>query len=935
MTEAVGLPEQRVTTRTYDPYGQCLTTTLKGATAAEDATTTYGYDGFGNVAASTDPLNNLSQYTFDVIGNMVAKRDPRGNVWNKTYNAKGWMLTQTDPLGHATSFAYDRVGNRTRISDALNFTKAYTYNKNNWLVTFSDQLNGVTQFQYDQEGRKTKATDPSGVSVAFEYDSDGRPTRVTDANGNVTQTVYGNDSDGLNGLVAAINFPTYIERYRYDQRNRIAQIIQVLDTNTTYTAARAYDAKGNMVSRTDPAGRSIFSNYDALNRGIRVTDAIGGFTSYEYDNRNNRVAVSDANGNTTRYAFDLADRMAKETRPMGEITRYFYDSVGNLVGRASATGDERHFAYDAANRRTTELQFAMTGGTLSPIPSRTISYAFDSRNLLAGYDDGISSSTILYDAKGYQTDETINYGAFSKTIRYVYRANGTKAEFVYPDKAAIVYGYDANNQLKSISTPLGTIDYIAYQWKVPTQVLSPGVTKTLTFDGLLRPIGISVKANGGGTPGSPQGPVLMDFSYQYNNAGDIVQRTTDEGNYIYQYDALDRLVAAIPPAPLQSSTGNPLGLPVEGYSYDAVHNRVASLHQPGLWAYNGNNQLIQYGQGAEQTNFKYDANGHTVQWTTGGDVRHLEYDVGERLTGLRDTTGAPVAAYYYDPMGRRLKKVVGGTTTYFQYAEEGLIAEYDVSGNMTAAYGWRPDGAWGTDAQFKIEGTRIAFYHNDHLGTAQRLTDVSASVIWSAKSEAFGRTTIDKAVIANPLRLPGQYFDPESSTHYNFFRDYDPGVGRYVESDPVGLRGNINTYGYAVANPIQNTDRKGLWPYYGFWCGPDWTGGKHGPYTPGGGYRDPIDDLDAGCKRHDICYYECRRDFPCDTDKRGGCMTRCDRQLADDAKGAGSWIDSPLYWWMSQNSSPDYGPDDPKCFQCFINWAPQPPFDDRPTPPTF
>jgi RHS repeat-associated protein len=107
----------------------------------------------------------------------------------------------------------------------------------------------------------------------------------------------------------------------------------------------------------------------------------------------------------------------------------------------------------------------------------------------------------------------------------------------------------------------------------------------------------------------------------------------------------------------------------------------------------------------------------------------------------------------------------------------------------------------------------IHYYHADNLGTSQRLTDKEGEQVWTMRSEAFGETTIPATVTTeNNLRFPGQYYDSETGRHYNWNRDYDPTIGKYIQSDPIGLEGGINIYGYAASNPVIFIDPEGkLW----------------------------------------------------------------------------------------------------------------------------
>jgi len=101
--------------------------------------------------------------------------------------------------------------------------------------------------------------------------------------------------------------------------------------------------------------------------------------------------------------------------------------------------------------------------------------------------------------------------------------------------------------------------------------------------------------------------------------------------------------------------------------------------------------------------------------------------------------------------------------------------------------------------------------HNDHLGTPQKMTDSSGAVVWAADYKPFGEVTVTISTIANNLRFPGQYFDAETGLNYNYYRDYNPGIGRYVEKDSIGiLLGRNHLFAYVGNNPVNSIDPSGL-----------------------------------------------------------------------------------------------------------------------------
>ncbi|MBS4098809.1 MAG: RHS domain-containing protein, partial [Sulfuricella sp.] len=170
------------------------------------------------------------------------------------------------------------------------------------------------------------------------------------------------------------------------------------------------------------------------------------------------------------------------------------------------------------------------------------------------------------------------------------------------------------------------------------------------------------------------------------------------------------------------------------------------------------------------------------------------------------------ATYRYNAFGQRVSKVAGSTTTYYVYDDSGLLlGEYNSTGAAVQEFVWLD----GLPAMI-LTSTANYYVHPDHLGTPRLVYNAAGTVIWRWNSDPFGATPANEDPDGNGvkftfnLRFPGQYFDKESNLHYNYFRDYDPSIGRYVQGDPIGLKGGMNVYGYVGGNPLSFVDPYGL-----------------------------------------------------------------------------------------------------------------------------
>jgi RHS repeat-associated protein len=263
-------------------------------------------------------------------------------------------------------------------------------------------------------------------------------------------------------------------------------------------------------------------------------------------------------------------------------------------------------------------------------------------------------------------------------------------------------------------------------------------------------------------------------------------------------------------------TGATIGTPPAstlGYAYDLSGNRISLTANGSVTTASSSNRLSSL-SGAQALAFAYDAAGNALQE---GSLAYT-YDNAGRRTGA--TAAGQAWAYAYNALGQRVRKSGPAGTTLYAYDEAGrLLGEYDGAGQLLQETVWLDDLPVATLRRpaGTTTGPASAYYvHTDHLGTPRRITrPADNTLMWLWEGEPFGNSLPNEnpqgaGTFAYNLRFPGQVFDAETGLHYNYFRDYDPGTGRYVQSDPIGLEGGINTYLYAKAAPTMYTDPDGL-----------------------------------------------------------------------------------------------------------------------------
>lgn len=421
--------------------------------------------------------------------------------------------------------------------------------------------------------------------------------------------------------------------------------------------------------------------------------------------------------------------------------------------------------------------------------------------------DASGSTHYCYDRFGDLVRKVQVTNGRSFTLRYAYTAGGRLASLTYPDGTVADYVRDALGRITEIGvTRAGSLREVLVTGAGhlpfgPSAGWTYGNARSLarTYDQDYRPLTVQDGSSGG-----------LDLGFGYDAVGNLTElfspALSGVPESIFKYDGLGRLQAR-----RQGVTGQA----EEEYLYDATGNRL-ELVAGGVTTsnvYYANSHRLASRDGEVRL---YDAAGNTIRI---GPAREYTYDAANRLSQAALAPGVASTLYRYNGKGERVRKSGQGTDVTTVYDEAGQwLGDYDGTGAPNQQVIWLDSLPVGVLAS--VSGIpRLHYIQPDHLGTPRAVIDPARNVAvwtWSLAGEAFGREAPDAdpdgdgVVFSFDMRFPGQRYDRDSGLYYNYFRDYDPDTGRYVQSDPIGLEGGLSTYAYVRGNPISLVDPFGL-----------------------------------------------------------------------------------------------------------------------------
>ncbi|SFX68203.1 RHS repeat-associated core domain-containing protein [Thermoactinomyces sp. DSM 45891] len=828
----------------YDQNGNVIQET--SATGAE---TFYEYDAMDRVIETKLPSDTdtkvprVKKSEYNNVGKLIKETEPNGSLTKNDdqdyittyeYDDFDQLIATTNSLGHKITYEYDDVGNQIKTTmpegiastaDDKDHTIRKEYDKNHRVVREIDAKDQYTHTTYDADGLVTRIKDKDGNNLYKYYDRRGllKEERVPH-NGKELITKY--DYDGAGNLLKVetprgVATPTkgdFVQEKVYDELNRVTEIIyphdgkQLERPKMTYQ----YDELGNVTEVTTPGS---YGQVDRIKTKMTYYD--------------------------TGWLRSIED-------PFGVKTEYQYDDLGKQTERDITSADgklkrEMGWAYQPDGK---VKQLYDSGLKLSNLPApfykKMLQYTYDANgNLVETRDLSTNANVDKYKMKYNHVNQVISIEEWkkekvTKKFDYTYDRNGNLFNLVYPGQTSYYY-YDAVNQVSSMMSQTGENEaqWTEYQrtpsGKLKQVTLPNGNQTTYSYYEDQKTKEMQTKKQ--------DGTLLQRHFLEYNENGHRTKDITTlrgadnqqmDTTYRYEYDVRDRLIKAEKEGKQKS---------FEKYILDANSNIVEKNKDNQFTRfYYDRNRLTSETKDGVTSDYQYDSMGRVESIKEGEQVREqYGYDpfdnVREHIKTNKETKDPIKTQFAYDSLDRTIAKVEQAGTdqskkTNFDYlgTTEQVISE-EVADQITRSYVY---SAWGERMAMTKAGEKpeTSYYGTNTDVDVELLTDEKGNVRATYGYSPYGEndeslfTGVDKPDPNNPtkemynsFRYSGKRWDPNTKSYDLGFRNYSPEQGRFLTQDSYTDAGkfkelvmdprNANQYGFAAGNPVSSTDLDG------------------------------------------------------------------------------------------------------------------------------